>query len=162
MRSRNIARRGIIAAAILLGACATLGRQAFREPIVNFRDLQVKGVGVSGGTLDVVLSVYNPNNFKLDATRLTYKLMVDSAALGDGVYNSRFTVPQKDSAIIRLPVSLNYSGLGAAGRALLGKGAVNYRVVGDFTVGTPLGSFTRPYSQTGQFTTFGGTSRTTR
>jgi hypothetical protein len=38
----------------------------------------------------------------------------------------------------------------------MGKGSVSYRVLGDFTVNTPIGSFTKPYSQTGQFSTFGG------
>jgi hypothetical protein len=32
-------------------------------------------------------------------------------------------------------------------------GSVNYRVMGDVTVGTPLGNFTRPYDQTGRFST---------
>jgi hypothetical protein len=36
---------------------------------------------------------------------------------------------------------------------------VNYRVLGDVTVGTPIGSFTIPYDRTGRFSTLGGTSR---
>lgn len=147
------------AAVLAVSACATLGRAGFREPIVNFRDLQVQGVGLSGGTVDVVLSVYNPNGYRLDATRLTYRLMVDSTALGEGVYNNHFAVQSGDSTIVRLPVSLSYAGLGAAGRQLIGKGSVDYRVLGDVTVSTPIGSFTKPYDQRGRFTTFGGARR---
>jgi len=147
----------VMLTAVVLAGCASLGRQAFKEPIVTFKDLQLEGVGVSGGTLDVVLGVYNPNGYRLDATRLTYRLLVDSTSIGEGVFDKKFTVQKGDSTIVRLPVTLSYAGLGAAGKQLLGKGAVNYRVAGDFTVATPVGDFTRPYSQTGRFTTFGGT-----
>lgn len=140
-------------------ACATLGMARFKEPIVNFHDLRVEGVGLTGGTLDVVLSIYNPNGFKLDAQQLTYHLMIDSTALGEGTYGRHFAVQSGDSTLVTLPVTLNYSGLAAAGKQMLGKGSVNYRVTGDVTVATPLGNFTRPYDQTGRFTAFGGARR---
>lgn len=149
----------VILAAMALSACASLGRSAFQQPIVNFRDLQVRGVGLTASTLDVVLSVYNPNGYRLDATKLTYRLMVDSTALGEGVYDNHFAVQSGDSTTVRLPVTLSYAGLSAAGRQLAGKGSVNYRVMGDVTVSTPIGSFTEPYNQTGRFTTFGGARR---
>lgn len=159
-------RQAIAAAAVLvaagpaaagLGGCASLGRRVFDEPVVTFRNVQVNGLGLTGGSLDVVLSVYNPNGFRLDATRLTYRVLVDSTALGQGAIDQRFTVQGGDSTLVRLPVSFTYAGLGAAGRQLLQSGSVNYRVLGDFTVSTPLGNFTRPYDRTGQFTSLGRT-----
>lgn len=136
--------------------CATIGRQVFEAPVVTFQDLRVRGVGLQGGSLDVVLSVFNPNRFALDATRLTYRLMVDSTAVGTGALDQRFVVQRGDSAIVRLPIQFTYAGLGAAGRQLLQQGTVNYRVLGDVTVQTPIGSFTRPFDRVGHFTTFGG------
>ena len=152
-----LATAGLAAGAV--AGCATLGRQVFEPPEVRFRDLAVRGLGLDGGSLDVVLSVYNPNGYRLDATRLTYRLMVDSTALGEGALDRRFTVQSGDSTTVRLPINFTYSGLGAAGRQLLRSGAVNYRVLGDVTVNTPLGNFTRPYDRTGQFTTFGANRR---
>jgi LEA14-like dessication related protein len=128
----------------------------FQEPVVNFKDMRINGLGLSGGSLDVVLSVYNPNKFKLEGTRLTYRVMVDSMPLGDGALDSRFTVQDRESTTVRLPLSFTYSGLGAAGRQLLQSGSVNYRVLGDVTVSTPLGNFTRPYDRTGRFSTLNG------
>ena len=49
----------------------------------------------------------------------------------------------------------NWSGLGAGVRSIFNTGAVNYRVNGDVTVGTPVGNFTIPYSQTGRYSTLG-------
>ena len=148
-------------AAVRLGstiACASLGRAVFKEPVVEFRELKVNGLGLTGGSLDVVLSVYNPNNFKLDATRLTYNLMVDSVNFGSGAIDQKFAVQSGDSTLVRLPLTFTYAGIGAAGRQLLNTGTVNYRVMGDLTVGTPLGNFTRPYDRTGRYTALGGSS----
>jgi LEA14-like dessication related protein len=145
------------AATLPTTGCATLARAGgFKQPVVNFRDLKVEGVGLTGGTLDVILSIYNPNGYKLNATRLTYNLMIDSTALGSGVYGHNFSVRSGDSTIVTLPVTLNYSGLAAAGRQMVGKGSVNYRVTGDVTVSTPVGNFTAPYDQLGRFSAFGG------
>lgn len=155
MRTRFV---GLTLAALATTAgCATLGRSVFREPVVTFRNVEVKGLGLSGGSLDVVLSVYNPNGFNLDATRLTYRLQVDSVDVGTGALEREFIVQENDSAVVRLPVSFTYAGLGAAGRQLIQSGSVNYRVLGDFTVRTPLGSFTRPYNGQGRFSALSGT-----
>ena len=157
MRSRFVGAAVAAIVAVSTAACATLGRSVFEEPVVNFRNVEVKGLGLSGGTLDVVLSVYNPNGFKLDATRLTYQLQVDSIPVGTGALEQAFVVQEKDSSLVRLPISFTYAGLGAAGRQLIQSGSVNYKVLGDVTVRTPLGSFTRPYSGTGRFSALSGT-----
>lgn len=151
----------LVAALVGVGAagCATLGRGSFKEPIVHFQDARVTGLGITGGAVEVKLSLYNPNNFKLDGTRLTYKVMVDSVTFGTGLLNDRFTVQKNDSTIVTLPLSFTYAGVGEAGRQLINTGTVNYRVLGDVTVATPLGNFTRPYDQTGRFSTLSGRTR---
>jgi LEA14-like dessication related protein len=146
-----------VSAAMAGSACATLGRAAFEQPVVTLRDVRVRGLGLTGGSLDVLLSVYNPNHYRLDATRLTYRLNMagDSMTVANGVLDQRFTVQDRDSTIVTIPVSFSYAGLGAAGRSILNTGAVNYHVLGDVSVGTTLGNFTVPYSSTGRFTTTG-------
>ena len=151
-----------VMAVMAISACATLGRGVFQEPIVNFKDLRVRGLGLSGGSLDVYLNVYNPNGFRLDATRLTYKLLVGENELGTGALDSRFTVQDKDSTTVRIPVDFTYSGIGSAARQMLQSGSVPYTVTGDVTVATPLGNFTRPYSGSGRFSAFGGATANPR
>ncbi|MFN8579897.1 MAG: LEA type 2 family protein [Gemmatimonadaceae bacterium] len=142
---------GGAAAVALTSACATLGMRHFKEPVVTFKDVKVTGLGIAGGSMEIVLDVYNPNNFRLDGSRLTYKLMVDSVTFGTGAYDSRFQVEKDQSSEIRLPFSFTYAGVGAAGQQLMQTGSVEYRVLGDVTVNTPIGSFTRPYDQRGRF-----------
>jgi LEA14-like dessication related protein len=155
---------GAAAAAIAITAgCNTLGRAAFQQPIVNLKDVAVQGVGLTGGQLAVKLNVYNPNGYRLDATRLSYNVQVGDGGngvnLATGTVDNRFTVLSGDSTTVTIPVSFTYAGIGAAGRELLNSGAVPYRVNGDVTVGTVVGNFTVPYSSTGRFTAFGGASR---
>jgi LEA14-like dessication related protein len=109
--------------------------------------------------VEVVLSVYNPNGYKLDALRMTYRVDVDTTMVGNGALTERFVVSEKDSSMVRLPVRFTYAGLGAAGRSLLMAGTVSYRVRGDFTVATPLGNFTRPYDRTGRYSSVSGNGR---
>lgn len=144
-------------AAVAIGGCATLGTGGFKQPLVNFSDVKIRGLGLSGGSLDIVLSVYNPNGFNLNASRLTYKLMAEDKDLTSGVLDHAFRVKDRDSTFVTIPVDFTYAALGAAGRQLLERGSVNYRVIGDITVDTQLGNFTVPYDRTGRFSSFGTT-----
>lgn len=155
---------GAAAAAMMVSAgCSMLGNAAFQQPVVNLRDVSVQGVGLTGGQLAVKLNVFNPNGYRLDATRLSYNVQVgdngSGVNLATGILDSQFTVQSGDSTTVTIPVSFTYAGIGAAGRQLLNSGAVPYRVNGDVTVGTVVGNFTVPYSSTGRFTAFGGNSR---
>jgi LEA14-like dessication related protein len=157
----RMGRRTKLVAAVLvafaIAGCASLGLGgAFQQPIVNFKDLRVRGLGLSGGSLDAYLNVYNPNGYRLDATRLTYTVAVDNNQLGTGALDSRFTVQNNDSTTVRIPIEFTYAGIGGAARQLMQSGSVPYTVSGDVTVATPVGNFTVPYSGTGRFSAFGG------
>ena len=166
---RNIMGRRTKLAAAVLAAFAIAGRASlgalggFKEPIVSFKDLRVRGLGLSGGSLDAYLNIYNPNGFRLDATRLSYTVTVgDNAQVGTGILDSRFTVQDKDSTTVRIPIDFTYSGIGAAARQIMQSGSVPYNVKGDVTVTTPVGNFTVPYSGTGRFSAFGGAQNNPR
>ena len=161
-RSRSLRSVKWAAITLLVAAaagCAAIGLGSFAEPVVRLKDVQITGLGLQGGSVDVKLSVYNPNKYKLDAIKMTYKVDIDSIPLGDGELGDRFIVQSRDSSEVRLPVRFTYAGLGAAGQSLLKAGTLNYRVRGDFTVNTPLGNFTRPYNQTGRYSTVRGNGK---
>src|SRR5687768_9172889 len=160
-RSTKLATAAMVVFAV--AGCSSLGRLGgFAEPVVTFKDLRVRGLGLTGGSLDAYLNVYNPNGFRLDATRLSYKVLVGENELGTGVLDSRFNVQEKDSTTIRIPVDFTYSGIGAAARQMMQGGSVPYTVNGDVTVATPLGNFTVPYTGTGRFSAFGGAQNNPR
>lgn len=152
-------RLSLVAAVVVAGtitACATLGRAVLKDPVVTLKDVKVNGIGFNGGSVDIVLNVYNPNHFNLDATRISYKLFVDTIPLGTGATDSKFTVTQGDTTAVPLPLSFTWAGAGQAARSLMNTGSVNYRVVGDITVGSAYGTLTLPYDRTGRFSSLGG------
>ena len=58
---RRLLLGGIVAAVMATAGCSMLGARNFQQPIVHLQDVRVNGLGLTGGNLDVKLSVYNPN-----------------------------------------------------------------------------------------------------
>ena len=156
MRKSTVAACFAASVVMAVAGCSTLGKQAFADPVVNFKELRLNGLGFQGGSVDLVLSVYNPNGYRLDATRLTYNLMLDSVKFGSGILDSKLTVQEKDSTVVHLPIDFTYAGVGEAGRQIMRNGTLNYRVNGDVTVATPVGNFTRPFDRTGRYAVLTG------
>jgi LEA14-like dessication related protein len=125
--------------------CTAFARQAFRTPTVELKDIRVRGIGLDGGSLDLVLDVYNPNDYRMDATKLTYTLTADSASVATGAVTKRVTLVNKTRSEVLLPVSFSMKELMGAAQIMLRKGSVDYAVKGEVTVDTPFGSMTRPY-----------------
>ena len=149
----------LLGSVVLAASCATLGKAAFRQPVVSLQDVKVTGIGLNGGSLDVVLNVENPNDFRLDATQMHYSVLVDTVPFANGTTTQHFLVEGKQSQQVHIPINFTYAGVGQAGRQLMNTGSVNYTVRGDVTVGSPIGNFTVPFSQTGRYSTLGGMSR---
>ena len=135
---------------VAVQGCASLARQAFANPVVEVKDVRVRSVGLLGGSLDVVLSVSNPNEFRVDATRITYNFFVDTTEVVTGVIDRLITLEERGRAEIVVPVTFGYAAMSMAMREYLEKGALNYRVTGQFTIVTPFGNVTRPYSGQGR------------
>jgi LEA14-like dessication related protein len=130
--------------------CRTMARQAMANPVVEVKDVVVKGMGTQGGTLDVILDVYNPNEFRMDATRITYELFVDSTRVADGAISKLVTLGEKARSEITVPVNFTYNEMREVLNKFMLKGVVDYQVKGQFTVVTPFGNITRPYSGMGR------------
>jgi LEA14-like dessication related protein len=153
MTRRSITALALVALAGLSG-CKTMARQAFANPVVEVKDVQVRGVGAQGGSLDVILDVYNPNEYRLDATKITYIVWVDSSRIADGAIEKLVTLTQKGRSDITVPVNFTYESVRAALTQFMLRGSVDYRVTGNFTVVTPFGDITRPYSGAGRLDSF--------
>jgi LEA14-like dessication related protein len=136
---------------ITLSGCASLARSVFATPTVQLKDVRMKAIGFQGGSLELVLMVYNPNDYRLDATRLTYNLWVDTLKLAYGEINKTVTLePHKQNEVI-VPVSFSIQELVKASQVMSKTGGVDYRVAGEVTAATPAASFTRPYEGKGHF-----------
>jgi LEA14-like dessication related protein len=141
------ARSGLMVLALLGTACSGL-MDNFREPDIRLDRVVVRGVGLSGGTLDLVVRVENPNNFSLQSTKLKVGVDVEDSHLGDITYDDDFTVSENGQTTLTLPLRFGWSGVGSAVRAALGYGDFPYKMKGQVTLRLPAGlshvvSFTR-------------------
>ncbi len=134
-----------------LTGCASLGRSVFATPIVELKDVRLKGIGFQGGSMDIILEVMNPNDYRLDATKLTYNLFVDTNRVAFGEIKQTATLEAHKKTQVVVPVSFSINELIRATQLMSKTGGVDYHVVGEVTAATPGGSFTRPYKGDGHF-----------
>jgi LEA14-like dessication related protein len=133
-------RMALPLAALALGtACSGLGDN-FREPEVELDRVVVRGVGFSGGTLDLIVRVQNPNNFALHADKLQVGLDVEGSHLGDITYDDDFSVNEYGETTLILPLRFGWSGVGQALRAALAYGDLPYKMKGQATLKIPGGA----------------------
>jgi LEA14-like dessication related protein len=133
---------------LALAGCAAIG-DLFQEPDVHLNRVNVRGIGVTGGTLDLVVGVHNPNRFDLRGTKLQLGFDVENSHVGDVAYDDDFSVTQKDTTTLTLPVSFSWTGVGSAVRAALNYGEIPYTMKGQATFETPWGNRTVPFSHSG-------------
>ncbi len=152
---RSVRVLGVLAGVLVLTVvgCSRLARSAFQNPIVELHDVQIKGLGIAGGSLDVILDVYNPNDYRIDASRVTYTVFADSLKIATGEVSKLVTLDNKQTSRVTLPVTFTMRELTQAAGILLQRGSVDYAVEGDFTLATPFGSLTRPYRSKGRYDT---------
>lgn len=139
---------GILGIALLAG-CAGLP-DLFKEPDLHLDRVVVRGLGVTGGTMDLLVGIYNPNQFALQGTRLQVGFDVEDSHVGDLEYNDDFQVQKGDTTQLTLPIRFNWSGLAGAARAALGYGEIPYTLKGQLTVATPIGDRTVPFTRQGR------------
>lgn len=110
---------GLLPLVLLSAACSGLG-DFFKEPDIQLDHAVVRGVGLTGGNLDLVVKVDNPNNFTLQGTKLQVGIDVEGSHLGDITYDDDFAVSENGETTLTLPLRFGWSGVGSAVRAALG------------------------------------------
>lgn len=139
----------LAAAMATLAGCAGIGLN-FLEPNVELDRVIVRGVGVRGGTLDLVVNVENPNNFDLRGTRLQVGFDVEDSHVGDITYDDDFAVSQGGQTTLTLPVRFEWAGVGSALRSALSYGDIPYKMNGQLTLQTPFGDRSVPFTREGR------------
>src|SRR2546423_6702894 len=137
-RISHLASRIAVAAVTCL-SCATLGRLAFTDPDVSLQEIAVTGIGLTGGTFDLVFDVYNPNDYRIRSTRLEVGVDLEGTHFGDALLDRPLDLSPTNHSRVVVPVRFEWAGLGAGAKALLTKRAVAYGITGRVLVDTPLG-----------------------
>lgn len=131
----------VLIASLLAGSgCASLrSALTFHEPQLKLEEINVTGLSLSGGTLDLVFDVYNPNTYRLRSTRLEVGLDLEDVHFGDALIDKPLDLSPENHSRVTVPVRFEWAGVGAGARALLLRQAIRFGVNGAVLVDTPLG-----------------------
>ena len=125
---------------VTLSACATLRNAVtFENPQVELQQINVTGLGLSGGTLDLVFDVYNPNDYRLRSTRLEVDLALAGTDFGEALIDKPLDLSPVNHSRVVMPVRFTWSGVGAAARSLLESQELPYGLTGAVLLDTPIG-----------------------
>jgi LEA14-like dessication related protein len=139
----------LLALSIVLGACSAI-HEVFREPDVQLERVVVRGVGIRGGNLDLIVDVENPNGFALHGTKLEVGFEVEGEHLGDIAYDDDFSVTENGRTTLTLPLTFGWAGVGNAVVTALGSGDLPYKMKGQVELRTPLGPKEVAFSREGR------------
>jgi len=122
------------------GACATLRNALqFQTPDVVLQEINITGLGLQGGTLDLVFDVYNPNQYRLRSTRLDVSLALAGTDFGEALIDKPLDFSPANHSRVVMPVRFSWAGVGAAARSLLQSQELPYGITGAVLLDTPLG-----------------------
>ncbi len=79
------------------------------RPKVRVTEIAVTKASLRKLDLMVSIRVDNPNEFDLVFSKLRYKMEATGLVIADGLYDEDLRVPEKGSAVIRLPLSIDAS-----------------------------------------------------
>jgi len=131
---------GVIVLSVAASACATLRNALnFEEPQIQLQEIHVTGMGLSGGTLDLVFDVYNPNQYRLRSTRLDVGLELASTDFGEALIDKPLDLSPQNHSRVVMPVRFTWAGVGAAARSLLQSQELPYVITGAVILDTPIG-----------------------
>src|SRR5207247_345996 len=94
--------------AAVLGACATLGRLSFKEPELQLEAINITGLGLTGGTFDLVFDVYNPNDYRIRSTRLEVGVDLEGTHFGDALLERPLDLSPTNHSRVVVPVRFEW------------------------------------------------------
>ena len=141
----------LIAVAGLAGACGPgFNPATFFRPDLELQRVIVRGLSLSGGNLDLVVAVANPNGFDLRGTRLEAGFDVEGSHVGTVTYDDEYVVPRGDTTVVTVPLRFQWQGVGSAFRSALEYGDIPYTMKGQATLETPIGRQVVPFTLSGR------------
>ncbi len=131
----------VVTTLVLLTGCATIQQIAsFARPEFAVERVELTGLGLQGGSFNLVLDVTNPNAYDLPTTRFNVSIDLEDTHFGNVDVDDAPTLTKNASTTVVVPVRFTWGGVGAGARALLLRGAVRYVVNTRVELDTPLGT----------------------
>ena len=132
-------RRVVISLLIALGACALARGLKFEAHRGRLDTVQIVGLNLNGGALNLMLDVYNPNSYDLRSTRIDAGLDLEDTHFGDATLDRDIILAARAHTPVTIPLRFTWQGVGAGARALLTRREVAYDLRAEIRARTPAG-----------------------
>lgn len=114
----------------------------YQAPKVEIVGVEVISLGLSSGTVEVILEVNNDGSRQMNIRGFLYEIDVKGpekgaewATLAEGFHDQSLSIPGREIQKVRVPVPFEYAALGDALRSLLSSGEIPYRLKGEVWLG---------------------------
>jgi LEA14-like dessication related protein len=125
-----------------------------RAPRLQVIALRMNDISLSGASLDLELEMTNRNGFRVFIESLDYRFQVDGRDWASGMRQERVRIPDYDSALLTIPIDLDFAALGRGAYQLISGGqSVEYTFEANVDVSTSLRELKEaslPFALTGQ------------
>ncbi len=111
----------------------------FEQPDFDLTSVRVDGLGLTGGSLTLLIDVNNPNSYDLRTSQIDVVIDFEGTRFGEALLDGSTRFDSQEVTAIELPLSFYWGGVGAGARALLERGAISYTLSTRLTVDTPFG-----------------------
>jgi LEA14-like dessication related protein len=145
--------KALVTATLVIMTAASCG--SVRRPEIELAGIRVAGIGLRGASLIADLDINNQNDFDIETDSITYQLFANTSADGSTwqpvmrrTYAHRIVIPEDRITRVEIPIEFNYSDMSGAARAILDRGAFNYRIEGNAFVREPMRRMI-PFAKTG-------------
>jgi len=125
--------------AVLTTGCATVQSLGFQQPDFDLTSVRIDGLGLTGGSLTLLIDVDNPNAYDLRTGQIDVTIDLEGTRFGEAFLDGSTRFDSRAVTAIEVPLSFGWAGVGAGARALLGRGAIGYTLATRLTLDTPLG-----------------------
>ncbi len=119
------------------------------KPTLSFQKFELKGIDFDKADIDFIFKLDNPNPVGLNIASFDWKLDLAEQPFLDGVRDKGWDLPASGERNLRLPVQVAWQKLIDTGRAMKGQDEIPFTLAGRFTIDTPIGPLTLPYSHNG-------------
>lgn len=136
----------ILSLSTALTGCSLFQLANLKEPKAELKEVYLKDMNFSGGTLMFVLDVQNPNKEEIKVDEITYETFIDGQFFSQAKTNKSIQVPGEKTIPVELPLPIEFSKLaGGVAKAIKGE-PVEYRIKGN----AKLSLLTIPFDKSGK------------
>lgn len=129
-----------------LSSCQTLFSAIYQEPTIEFKNLSLKSIDLSGFDLQADFEVFNPNSNVLSLGQIEYEFFVGDKPLFRGKKMESTTLTAKEKSILSIPFRITFESSTEAFKEVFVNKNRNYKFSGK----ADISPFSIPFSHRGE------------